>query len=123
VIHSLTANIGTVCNICNSIVHFFLLGTNVFMLDSNGHYFRSWNLALPQDSHSLRGSSRDLWTVLTPFIMLDHRSVGSSDVLICKTNSASVGVRNLKIMKAETTFFSPAHGMHGTAYILSIGAV
>jgi hypothetical protein len=37
---------------------------NVFTLDSNEHYFRSRNLALPQDSHSLRVSTRDLWTVV-----------------------------------------------------------
>jgi hypothetical protein len=48
---------------CNSLVHFFLRGVNVFTLDSNEHYFRSRNLALPQDSHSLRGTTRDLWTV------------------------------------------------------------
>jgi hypothetical protein len=29
----------------------------------NKHYFRSRNLALLQDSHSLRGTTRDLWTV------------------------------------------------------------
>jgi hypothetical protein len=40
-------------------------GANVFTLDSNGHYFRSRNLALPQDSHSLRGSTRDLCSVGT----------------------------------------------------------
>jgi hypothetical protein len=33
------------------------------MLYSNEHYFRSQNRALPQDSYSLRGSTRDLWTV------------------------------------------------------------
>jgi hypothetical protein len=39
---------------------------NVFTLDnSNVHYFRSRNLALPQDSHSLRRSTRDLWTVVS----------------------------------------------------------
>jgi hypothetical protein len=38
---------------------------NVFTSDSNEHYFRSQNHALPQDSHSLRGSTRDLWTVFT----------------------------------------------------------
>jgi hypothetical protein len=52
-IHSLPANIGQFKN-CNSLVHFFLCGSNVFTLDSNEHYFRSRNLALPQDSHSLR---------------------------------------------------------------------
>jgi hypothetical protein len=36
---------------------------NVFTLDSNEHSFRSGNLVLPQDSHYLRGSARDLWTV------------------------------------------------------------
>jgi hypothetical protein len=36
------------------------------MLDSNEYYFRSRNCALPQDSHSLRGSTRDLWTVCMP---------------------------------------------------------
>jgi hypothetical protein len=34
------------------------------MLDSNEHYFRSWNHALPQDSHSLQGSTRVLWTAV-----------------------------------------------------------
>jgi hypothetical protein len=63
VIHTLTANIGHFKK-CNSLVHFFLLVANVFTLDSNEHYFRSWNLALPQDSHSLRGSTRDLWAVV-----------------------------------------------------------
>jgi hypothetical protein len=62
VIHSLTANIEQFKH-CNSLVHFFLLGANVFTLDSNEHYFPSRNRALPQDSHSLRGSARDLWTV------------------------------------------------------------
>jgi hypothetical protein len=62
VIHSRTANIGKFKH-CNSLVHFFLWGANVFTLDSNEHYFRSRNLTLPQDSHSLRGSTRDLCTV------------------------------------------------------------
>jgi hypothetical protein len=62
VIHSLTANIGQFKH-CNGLVHFFLWGANVFTLDSNEHFFRSRNLALPQDSHSLRGSTRDPWTV------------------------------------------------------------
>jgi hypothetical protein len=44
---------------------FICLGVNVFTLDSNAHYFRSRNRALPQDSHSLRGPTRDLWTVVT----------------------------------------------------------
>jgi hypothetical protein len=61
-IHSLTANIGQF-GICNSLVHFFILGENVFTLDSKENYFRSRNLALPQDLHSLRRSTRDLWTV------------------------------------------------------------
>jgi hypothetical protein len=60
--YSLTAKIGQFKH-CNSLVHFFLWGTNVLALDSNEHYFRSRNLALTQDSHSLRGSTRDLWTV------------------------------------------------------------
>jgi hypothetical protein len=34
VIHSLAANIGQFKH-CNSLVHFFLLGANVFTLDSN----------------------------------------------------------------------------------------
>jgi hypothetical protein len=59
VIHSLTANIGH----CNILVHFSLSGANVFTLDSNKHYFRSRNRALPQDSHFLSGTTRDLWTV------------------------------------------------------------
>jgi hypothetical protein len=62
VIDSLTANIGQFKH-CNSLVHFFVWGANVFTLDSNEHYFRSRNHALPQDSHSLWGSTRDLWTV------------------------------------------------------------
>jgi hypothetical protein len=62
VIHSLTENIGQFKH-CNSLDHLFLLGANVFTLDSNEHHFRSRNFALPQDSHSLRGSTRDLWTV------------------------------------------------------------
>jgi hypothetical protein len=41
----------------------FFGGGDVFALDSNERYFRSRNPALPQDSHSLRGSARDLWTV------------------------------------------------------------
>jgi hypothetical protein len=36
---------------------------NIFTLDSNEHYFLSRNRALPEDSHSLRGSTRDMWTV------------------------------------------------------------
>jgi hypothetical protein len=48
---------------CNSLGHFFLWGANVLTLDSNEHYFRSRNLTLPQDPHSLRGSTRVLWTV------------------------------------------------------------
>jgi hypothetical protein len=63
VIRSLTANIGQYGLHCNSLVHIFLRGANVFTLDSNEHYFRSRNLALPQDSHSIRGSTRDLWTI------------------------------------------------------------
>jgi hypothetical protein len=58
-IHSLTANI----NHCNKLVHFFLWGANVFTFDSNEHYFLSWNLTLPKDSHPLRRSTRYLWTV------------------------------------------------------------
>jgi hypothetical protein len=34
------------------------------MLDINNQYFRSRNRALPQDSHTLWGSTRDLWTVV-----------------------------------------------------------
>jgi hypothetical protein len=44
---------------------FIFLSVNVFTLDSSEHYLRSRNRALPQDSHSLRGSTRDLWTVRT----------------------------------------------------------
>jgi hypothetical protein len=62
VIHTLTPNIGHYKH-CNRLVHFFLWGANVFMLDSNEHYFRSRDLALPQDSHSIRLSACDLWTV------------------------------------------------------------
>jgi hypothetical protein len=62
VIHSLTANIGQLKH-CNNLVHFFLLGANVFTLDSKEYYFRSRNRALPQDSHALLGSARDLWAV------------------------------------------------------------
>jgi hypothetical protein len=51
---------------CNSLVHYFLWVINVFTLDSDEHYFRSRNCALPQDSHSLRGSTRDPWTVYSP---------------------------------------------------------
>jgi hypothetical protein len=61
-IHNVTANIGEF-GFCNCLVHLFLWGANVFTLDSNEHYFRSRNLALTQDSHSLRGSTRDPWTV------------------------------------------------------------
>jgi hypothetical protein len=32
-----------------------------FTLDSNEHYFRARNRALPQHSHFLLGSTRDLW--------------------------------------------------------------
>jgi hypothetical protein len=39
------------------------INNNDFTLDSNEHYLRSRNLALPQDSHSLRGTARDLWMV------------------------------------------------------------
>jgi hypothetical protein len=60
--YSLTANIGQFKH-CNSLVNFFPCGANVFTLDSNEHYFRSRNRALPKDSHSLRGSARHLWTV------------------------------------------------------------
>jgi hypothetical protein len=62
VIHSLTANIG-LFKYCNSLVHFYLRGANVLTLESNEHYFRLRNRALAQDSHSLRGSTHDLWTV------------------------------------------------------------
>jgi hypothetical protein len=51
---------------CNSLVHFIIWGVNAFRLGINEDYFRSRNLALPQDSHSLMGSTRDLWTVLMP---------------------------------------------------------
>jgi Flp pilus assembly protein TadB len=37
---------------------------NVFTLYSNEHYFRLRNRALPQDSHSSRGPTRDLCTVI-----------------------------------------------------------
>jgi hypothetical protein len=50
---------------CSCLVHFFLWGNNIFTLDSNEHYFRSRNLALPQDLHCLRRSTCDLWTVHT----------------------------------------------------------
>jgi hypothetical protein len=63
-IHSLTENIGQIKH-CNSLVHLFLWGANVFTLDSNEHYFRSRNLTLPQDSRFLRGSTRYLRTVPT----------------------------------------------------------
>jgi hypothetical protein len=53
-IRSVTANIGQFKH-CNCLVHFFLCWVNFFMLDSNEHYFRSRNLELPQESHSLRG--------------------------------------------------------------------
>jgi hypothetical protein len=62
VIHSLTANIGQFKH-CNSLVHFFLKGANIFTLDSNELYFCSRKFTLPQDSHSLQRSTRDLWTV------------------------------------------------------------
>jgi hypothetical protein len=62
VIHSLTVNILQFKHY-NSSVHFCLCGANVFTLVSNEHYFRSRIRALPQDSHSLRESTRDLWTV------------------------------------------------------------
>jgi hypothetical protein len=38
---------------------------SVFTLDSNEHYINSRNLALPQDLHSLRGSTRGVWAVNT----------------------------------------------------------
>jgi hypothetical protein len=60
--YNLTANIGHLGLHCNSLVHSFLLRANVFTFDSNEHYFRSRNRALPQDSHSLRASTRDLLT-------------------------------------------------------------
>jgi hypothetical protein len=63
VIHSLNANIWQFKH-CKSLINLFLWGANVFTLNSNEHYFRSRNLALLQDSHSLRGSTRDLWTVV-----------------------------------------------------------
>jgi hypothetical protein len=52
VIHSLTANIGHVHAL---LISFF-----------DGRMFSRWiltNIALPQNSHSLRGSTRDMWTV------------------------------------------------------------
>jgi hypothetical protein len=58
VINSITAYIRQFKH-CNSLVHFFLSGTNVFTLDSNEHYFRSQNCALQQDLHSLQGSTCD----------------------------------------------------------------
>jgi hypothetical protein len=84
VIHSLTANIGQFGLHSNSLVHFFLWGANVFTLGSKEHYFRSRNLALPQDSHSLRWSTCDLWTVrnncsaLRSFRPVAHRTVTSA---------------------------------------------
>jgi hypothetical protein len=62
VIHNLTANIGQFKH-CDRLFHLFRLEGNVFTLDCNEHYLRSRNLTLPQDAHSLRGSTRDLWTV------------------------------------------------------------
>jgi hypothetical protein len=62
-IHSLTANIGQF-GFCNRLVHFFISGAIIFTSDSNEHYFRLRNLVLPQDSHSLRGSTRDILTVV-----------------------------------------------------------
>jgi hypothetical protein len=41
---------------------------NVFILGSNEHYFCSQNLALPQDTHSLQGSTCDLRTVYIPLM-------------------------------------------------------
>jgi hypothetical protein len=75
--HSLTANIGQFKQ-CNSLVLFFLWGANVFTLDSNEHYFRSRNRALPQDSYSLRGSARDLWTVALPSALFQWYSPGGT---------------------------------------------
>jgi hypothetical protein len=69
-IDSLIANIGQLKH-CNSLAHFFLLAANVFTLGSNEHYFRLRNRALPQDPHSLPGSTRDLWTVH----VLQHNTV------------------------------------------------
>jgi hypothetical protein len=74
VIHSVTSNIGQFKH-CNSLVHFFLRGANVFKLDSNEHYFRSRNHALPQDSHSLRGPTRDLW-IVRMYSFVSRRNVG-----------------------------------------------
>jgi hypothetical protein len=89
VIHSLTANIGQF-KYCNSLVHFFLWGANVFTLDSIEHYFRSRNRAVPQDSHSLRGSTRDLWTV--------QRSVGYDILQQCAIlSSISALVHNITV--------------------------
>jgi hypothetical protein len=62
VIHSLTAHIGQFKH-CNRLVHFFLWGANVFTLGSNKYYFCLQNCALPEDLHSLRGSTRDLWII------------------------------------------------------------
>jgi hypothetical protein len=62
VIHSLTAHIGQFKH-CNSLVHFFLWGANVFTLGSNKYYFCLQNCALPEDLHSLRGSTCDLWII------------------------------------------------------------
>jgi hypothetical protein len=64
---NLTGNIGQFKH-RNSLVHFFLRGAKVLTLDSNEHYFRSYNRALPQDSHSLLGSTRDPWTVLSQYL-------------------------------------------------------
>jgi hypothetical protein len=59
---------------CNSLVNFFIWGANIFELDSNENYFRSRHLALPQDSHTLQGLTRDLWTVP---LLRDQPSAGS----------------------------------------------
>jgi hypothetical protein len=66
VIYSLTANIGQFGSNVTALFIFFR-GENVFRLGSEEYYLRSQNLALPQDSHSLRGSTRNLWTVLLRF--------------------------------------------------------
>jgi hypothetical protein len=88
VIHSLTANIGQF-KLCNSLVNFFLWPANVFTLDSNEHYFRSRNRALPQDSHSLRGSPRDLWTLFyNDPLSYAVISTGSSHLRTCMCESA-----------------------------------
>jgi hypothetical protein len=67
VIHRLLQTSGSLSVVTALFIFFYLGGecwANVFTLYSKKHYFRSRNRALPQDSHSLLGSTGDLWTVL-----------------------------------------------------------